>query len=271
MAVELFVGNDDWPENNVKAYRSKDDGRFRFICFDLDHTFNPWGRNTFVQVFDDHKSVKMVNIFLNLLNNDEFRRKFIDTYCIVAGSVYEKERATMIVEEMAAAMRPMSALDGYLPDNAANKIIQQLQTRLEDMMTRIQQYAPMRLSGVRMPHVALAADVEGASLFINGIKVPYATFNGRLFPPVTLEAKSPVGYTFKGWRKSSGATVEIVKTNDIWKYYDKGKLSGTSWRTSSYNDASWPSGEMTINKQINKGEVTYAANQVKGLEEESNG
>ena len=26
MAVELFLGNDDWPENNVKAYRSQYDG-----------------------------------------------------------------------------------------------------------------------------------------------------------------------------------------------------------------------------------------------------
>ena len=29
MAVELFLGNDDWPENNAKAYRSQNDGRFR--------------------------------------------------------------------------------------------------------------------------------------------------------------------------------------------------------------------------------------------------
>ena len=40
MAAELFMGNDDWPNNNVKAYRSQHDGRFRFVCFDLDYSFN---------------------------------------------------------------------------------------------------------------------------------------------------------------------------------------------------------------------------------------
>ena len=42
MAAELFIGNDDWPNNNVKAYRSQHDGRFRFVCFDLDYSFNIW-------------------------------------------------------------------------------------------------------------------------------------------------------------------------------------------------------------------------------------
>lgn len=242
MAAELFLGNDDWPENNIKAYRSRNDGRFRYICFDVDYAFNPWGRNTFNDVLDAHDDVETVRLFLNLLKNDSFRRKFIDTYCIMAGSVFEKNRATAIVKELADKMRPMSEIDGYTPDNAANKIINQLQNRLEDMMTRAQQYGPMKLSGVNKPHVTLAADVEGAQLFINDTPVPYATFNGRLFEPVTLEAKAPAGYAFTGWKKSSGSTVQVVKTNDTWKYYDRGQQQGTSWRTSSFNDASWSSG-----------------------------
>ena len=246
MAAELFLGNDDWPENNIKAYRSRNDGRYRYICFDLDYAFNPWNRNTFNEVLDEHDDVETVSLFLNLLKNDSFRRKFIDTYCIMAGSVFEKNRAKAIVQELADAMRPMSEIDGYTPDNAANKIISQLQNRLEEMMTRAQQYGPMKLSGVNKPQVTLAADVEGAQLFINDIQVPYASFNGRLFDPVTLEAKAPAGYTFTGWKKSSGATVQVVKTNDTWKYYDKGQQRGTSWRSTSFNDASWSSGEAPL-------------------------
>ena len=243
MAVEIFLGNDDWPENNVKAYRSRNDGRYRYICFDLDYTFNPWGRNNFTQVLDDHNYIGTVSLFLNLLNNEEFRRKFIDTYCIVAGSVFEKNRATAIVKELADAMRPMSQLDGYLPDNAANKIIDQLKTRMETMMTRAKQYAPMGVSSVNTPYVTLASDVEGASIFINGINVPYASFDGRLFEPVTLEAKAPAGYTFAGWKKSSGAGLQMINANDTWKYYDQGQQEGTDWQLGSYDDDSWASGD----------------------------
>ena len=246
MAAEIYLGNDDWPENNIKAYRSRHDGKFRYICFDLDYAFNPWNRNTFYDVLDQHDDVETVSLFLNLLKNDSFRRKFIDTYCIMGGSVFEKNRAKAIVQELADAMRPMSQIDGYTPDNAANKIISQLNSRLEDMMTRAQQYGPMKLTGVNKPYVTLASEVEGAQLFINDIQVPYASFNGRLFEPVTIEAKAPAGYTFAGWKKSSGATIQVVKTNDTWKYYDRGQQNGTNWRSTSFNDASWSSGQAPL-------------------------
>lgn len=39
MAVTMFLDNDDWPNNNMKAYRSRKDGRYRFVSFDLDYAF----------------------------------------------------------------------------------------------------------------------------------------------------------------------------------------------------------------------------------------
>lgn len=245
MAAELYLGNDDWPENNVKAYRSQNDGRYRFILFDLDFSFNRRDRNTFKQALDNQSSTRMVGLFINLLKNDEFRRLFIDAYCIMAGSVFEKDRAIAIIDELAATMRPMSQLDGHTPDRAANNIKTKLQNRLGMMMSRLVQYTPMKLSGVRQHSVNLSADTEGANLFINGHTVPYASFNGTLFAPVTLEAKAPAGYTFTGWKKSSGSSVQVIKTNDTWKYYDKGELQG-SWTSTSFSDGAWSSGQAPL-------------------------
>ena len=239
MAAELYIGNDDWPDNNVKAYRSQDDGRYRFVCFDLDYALNAWDRR--LSSLDNYNHVEMVRLFKNLLKHDEYRKKFIDTFCIVAGSVFEKSRAAAIVDELADAMRPMSQYDGRLPDNSANTIKNKLQTRLEDLTNQLQQYAPMKLSGVKKHSVQFGADVEGASIYINGIKVPYADFNGKLFAPVRLEAKAPAGYTFSGWRKSSGSLVQIFGMDDTWKYYDGGEAPST-WQSTSFSDNSWKSG-----------------------------
>lgn len=246
MAAEIYLGNDDWPENNVKAFRSQDDGRFRFICFDLDYTFNPWDRNTFNDVLDNHKDVKMVTIFINLLQNNDFRQRFIDAFCIMAGSVFEKGRATAIIEEMAAAMRPMSQLDGYTPDNAASKIIDRLQNRSEQMISRLKAYAPMKLSSVHQQNVTINSETEGATLLINGLEIPHASFQGVLFAPVTLEAKAPVGYTFTGWRKSARSIVKVLNSDATWRYYDKGALQGNSWSSTSFNDASWKQGKAPL-------------------------
>ena len=261
MAVELFLGHDDWPNNNVKAYRSQDNGRYRFVLFDLDYAF--YGRNrssNLGQVLDNFKEIPMVSLFLNLLKHDEYRKKFIDTYCIVGGSVFEKQRATAIVDELADAMRPMSELDGHLPDNSANTIKTKLKTLLTTMTNMLQQYKPMNLTNAKKLSVALAADTDEASLYINGLQVPYAAFDGELFAPVTIEAKAPAGYTFTGWKKGSSATVELIRMNDTWKYYDKGSLA-SNWKSDSYNDSGWSSGQAPLGYKMTgvKTTVSYGS------------
>ena len=255
IATEIYVGNDDWPENNVKAYRSQADGRFRFVLFDLDYAFNAWGRR--LSSLNSFEYVKMVKLFKNLLKNQEYRKKFIDTFCIIAGSVYEKSRATAIVDELANAMRPMSQYDGKLPDNSANKIKEKLETRLDDMMNQLQQYEPMKLSGVKSHRVQFAADVAGATITINGLSVPYAAFNGKLFDPVRLEAKAPAGYTFTGWRKSSGTLVQVFGMNDTWKYYDSGQATN-GWQTEGFNDGSWKSGAAPLGYKMSGVKTTIS-------------
>ena len=208
MAAELYLGNDDWPENNVKAYRSQADGRFRFVCFDLDYALNAWGHR--LSSIDDFGSVKMIRLFKNLLKHSTYRKKFIDTFCILAGSAFEAERVTTIVDELADAMRPMSQYDGKLPDNTANNIKEKIQTRLDYMTTQLRQYQPMQLSSAKKLTLQLASDVAGAIITINGIKVPYSQFNGQLFTPVRLGVQAPAGYTFAGWRKTSDGDAQPV-------------------------------------------------------------
>ena len=239
MATELFLGNDDWPDNNVKGYRSQQDGRFRFVCYDLDYSFNKWNHR--ISSLNDYTDVAMVKLFLNLLKHDEYRKKFIDTFCIVGGSVFERQRATAIVDELADAMRPMSQYDGYLPDNAAQKIKNQLQIRLVNAISQLQQFAPLKLTNVTKQNVQFNADIEGATLLLNGINVPYAAFDGRLFAPVTLEAKAPAGYRFAGWKKSSTTSVSLIKRTDSWKYYDKGEAD-SGWKNANFDDSRWTSG-----------------------------
>ncbi|MDO4801190.1 MAG: CotH kinase family protein, partial [Prevotellaceae bacterium] len=106
MAIELYLGGDDWPHNNVKGYRPRiENGKFRFVLFDLDFAFNR-GSNAFTAFANEQRytfnaqmgkyagkqlqnaEIEFVTIFLNLLNNEEFRKKFIDTFCMVAGSIF---------------------------------------------------------------------------------------------------------------------------------------------------------------------------------------
>ena len=236
MAVTMFLDNDDWPNNNMKAYRSQNDGRYRFVSFDLDYAFALRGFNKdnddpfkyFLRfkdadrVYDEgNQNREVVRLFLNLLQHDAYRRKFIDTFCLVAGSVFEPTRAGKIVDELLNAVKPMTDLmkqqginDGHDPKRAADEIKNKLSGRTNKMATNLQNFSDAKLTGAKKQTVKLNANVEGAKLFVNGIQVPYTEFNGKLFAPVTLEAKAPAGYKFEGW-KSGGETLSTDATYNM--------------------------------------------------------
>lgn len=250
MAVEMFLGNSDWPNNNVKGYRSRDDGRFRFILFDLDQIFNRWCPMDHLSTLDGQfANEQLVVLLRNLLGNDVYRKKFIDTFCIIAGSVFERDRVTTIVDEIAGNMRPMLQLEGRSPDGTADEIKYKMQTRLEEILGpqgQLEQYQPAQIGGLQRQTVTLSADAPDAHITINGIDVPYGDFKGYLFQPIKLEAKAPAGYRFAGWSIGAGTASNcLFGISDTWKYYDKGELA-SNWNTSNFNDNAWASGQAPL-------------------------
>lgn len=247
MAIELYLGNSDWPNNNVKGYRSQDDGRFRFILFDLDQIFNYWCAMSRISTLDtEFYDEPLVRLFRNLLRNDKYRKKFIDTFCMIGGSVFEGGRVAEMVTEIADAMRPMQQIEGRDPDGSASEIKERMMTRFDEALAQLEEYGPAQIGGLQRQTVMLGANTSGAHITINGIDVPYADFKGYLFQPVKLEAKAPAGYRFAGWSMGGGnASNRLIATTDTWKYYDKGEPAA-NWNTSGFNDNSWASGKAPL-------------------------
>lgn len=219
MAVTFFLYNDDWPDNNIKAYRSRNDGRYRFVSFDLDYAFKGcWDTsvdNPFTNFakFKDNNAPRtsynkdIVNLFLNLMGHDGYRRKFIDTFSIMGGSVFEPSRSADIVNELLDNVKAMCQLmknqginDGHDPDRSANTIKNNLSGRSKKMADYLKAFSYAKLNNSAQA-VTLSTNIEGAHLFINDINVPYADFEGHLFAPVTLRAEAPSGYRFTGWKQ----------------------------------------------------------------------
>ena len=221
MAATFFLYNDDWPDNNMKAYRSRNDGRYRFISFDLDYAFKGCWNDSDNNPFTNFAKFKngsaprtsynkdIVNLFLNLLNNADYRQKFITTFCLMGGSVFEPSIATDIVNELLEKVKPMCQLmkqqginDGHDPDRAATTIKNSLKGRASTMADYMKQFSAFGLSSTTKRSVELTTNIDGATLTVNGINVPYAYFKGYLFGTFDLEAKAPAGYRFTGWKKS---------------------------------------------------------------------
>ena len=228
MAAQMYLGNTDWPQNNVKGFRYQDGGRFRFVMFDLDHAFGTndpfnqfmWKETyTFDQLYPRSlgritDQIRFVTLFKNLLKNADFRRKFIDAYCLMGGSVFETTRATAIINELANRVNPAMALENSSVNSTANTLRSNLSGRLGTATSALRSYSAFNLSSVSAQRVTLDSNVDGAQLTINGMQVPTGRFDGNLFAPVKLRAVAPAGYVFQGWLKNGAQGQNYYATDE---------------------------------------------------------
>lgn len=266
LAVELYLGNDDWPKNNLKAWRPlNDDGRFRFILYDVDHTFSlstpfnsfaakkywTWNQLYGEPVTNISGEVEIVTIVLNLFKNKDFCKHFVDAFCIIAGSVFDPARCEAIIREVCTRVETIQLQNdnGYgknvSPWETGNIQIGKYKNRQEPMYTELKNYSAFGLSGITPQRVKLESDVPAARILINGQVVPTGSFSGKLFAPITLRAEAPAGYTFDGWYKTAEEETEksVFVAATTWRYYDKGSLDATpEWKSESFSDTNWPAG-----------------------------
>ena len=229
MAAELYLSSWDWPDNNVKAYRPKDGGRYRFTFFDLDAAFGTEGRqydeenevlmdgnplrwiegmqwHRYDYIYDTgerrYGEIRFCTFFLNMLSNTTFRRQFIDALSIMAGSIFDPFRIEDILNELGDRVRPTMAWENASPDGSLNEIRNAMNGRADRWAKYMKDYAPLRLGSATTCQLSLDSNVPDAPIFLNGQLVPYGQFSGPVFAPATLSVQVPAGYRFLGWGPS---------------------------------------------------------------------
>lgn len=118
VAFEAFIGNTDWPQNNMRAWRyngndTEDgydpdagdctDGRWRFLTKDLDLSFGYQDTSQSSNPYDYMKgacSLLIKNIYSSLIKNEEFADLYYTYMCTLAGEVVSYERCAEIFDLM---------------------------------------------------------------------------------------------------------------------------------------------------------------------------
>ncbi|MBQ0147053.1 MAG: CotH kinase family protein [Flavobacteriaceae bacterium] len=125
--AEIFAVNFDWPHNNVLMFRKKSDynpeakygqdGRFRWIFKDLDLGFNgdPYLLNdsftfnsleTAVEVIDYNNSVYTNHVFKGLLQNEAFKKYFINRFSDLLNTSYKPLHIINKIDFFQERLRP---------------------------------------------------------------------------------------------------------------------------------------------------------------------
>ena len=110
-SVEMFFANHDWPIHNIKMWKKKNNGKWRFILYDLDggftgnrrdHTLNMFERlSNEVDCGSCGNSPEATLLFRSLMENEQFRKKFSSRYKEIIEKYMSPERTLAVVDSIA--------------------------------------------------------------------------------------------------------------------------------------------------------------------------
>lgn len=199
MAAEIYMGNLDWLRGglkNLKGFRcNKDDGKIHIVLFDIDGCF---GDTDMIQQIYKKGSGRLSWIFKNMMTYPPFRQQFIDTYCLMGGSIFLPERCVPIIREWEAHITPALSWEGNEPHTRADRLCNTLTDRVNQHDKRITSLRT-QLNLTDEIKVNISTDSPLARILLNGRQIPDSRFSGSLFGTAILTAVVPEGYQLKGW------------------------------------------------------------------------
>ncbi|MDE5561930.1 MAG: CotH kinase family protein [Bacteroidaceae bacterium] len=202
MATICYTGSYDWllNGNNVKGYRSRDDGRFHFVLFDLDFAFE---RTNNVELIGGVvKSNEVLTLYRNLRRNGAFCRQFVSSYSILHGSIYTPERCKYIADSICNLVQEALSFD--------RRYTLTTYDRMRDEMWG-QHYREERIKSLRraynlMDSINVVINTNNAvgRVRLEGQTLPLNCFSGVLFGYESVMAEPAEGYKFVGWKNQDG-------------------------------------------------------------------
>lgn len=251
-AAALYLGTFDWPNYNYGLWRNTgeaiegnpySDGKWRFMSYDFDYTMGATYENfggVEGYAYDSFKHMTKrqdyapTSLFVKLLENPDFRAKFVGVYCDYANEVLTSEKANAMADyykqnyaEMLANTQlrwwgfygsgSPSGLISYYKSEYENKI-------LSGIKTFFQQRASYTLEDMK-EYLHLNGSLQTITLQTNGGgKVQVSSviadtssgrWTGKYFSdsPVTITAIPDEGQEFTGWSgDASGSDKTITIT-----------------------------------------------------------
>lgn len=233
MAAEIYIHNGDWPNNNVRAWRSPEQP-WKFMIYDLDHGFDwSWVVSGFSQnstnMFDWIKrggggggscaeAGCFANLFNKLIQNPDFKRLFVNRSAVMLEKYLNSERLTATIEAMVATLDPdemardLERFDrekrGYGFSKSGSSIKEWARTR--DSWVR-EDYAEEFGVGSTVP-VTLSAQGNGTVLMEGMNLLESGAYTGNFFSghPIQLTAVPSGAGVFSKWEDGSTQNPRIV-------------------------------------------------------------
>jgi hypothetical protein len=214
---ESWMANTDWPNNNIKIYRSdKTNYRWRFCLVDLELGMAP---NSWTDCYYDHIRFMLdydpnnpfINIWLKSIQNEKYRNYFINRYADVMNTAYLFENVSAIENRM-FNQTVMEMPKEYARWGDPNHIPEQMaafndnhaifQSQLFERTVQVRNHIQSNFNLPNQVDLTLNVYPEGAGkIHISTITPEEYPWEGVYFNgvPIRIEAVASEGYNFLHW------------------------------------------------------------------------
>jgi len=222
-AIELYIGNKDWPYNNMKVYRYTDpdgkytansvfDGRYRYLLFDTDYSFGLINDYKSYTYDEDNIAIVTTNnqspLFGNLMYRTDCRATLINDLCDLMNGSFSYKNASAVLKSLDGERK--SELEYFLTHSnlpAAGLTITDVEKEVNNLDTFAKNRPVYMLQFIQKdfpvshPYTISLSVPEDAQVSVGTITDVGTEFSGTYFADCGLHLKAKVkeGHTFTGW------------------------------------------------------------------------
>lgn len=256
MAFQIYVVNTDWPGNNLKFWKKKTDGKWRWIVYDTDFGF---GAESY-----DHRTIEFATeqngpdwpnplwstiFFSKLMENEDFKKDFIRTILTLRNTTFNPEWCNYVMDSLSGIIDfeityHKAKWGGSKADwtGNINSLKQYAVNRYNFIPGYISSY--FNLTGEEVVVSVSNPDLSKGDVAINESKIMNYPFSMNMYKDLKLSLKAipAKGYVFKNWKYVSRVAKNIIiPSGSEWSYLDSTGYP-VDWNKSSFDDSNWKKG-----------------------------
>ncbi|MFN5653781.1 MAG: CotH kinase family protein, partial [Flavobacteriia bacterium] len=215
--AESWMGNVDWPGNNIKIYRSDaSQKRWRFALIDLELSMQP---NGWTNCTDNHIAYMMgqsennpyINIWKQSIENLAYRNYFINRFADQMNTSYRQEQLLATEQAFYESMLPEMPLQYARwgdPNNIAGQMAafeenhQIFQEQLLCRSTFVFNQLRLQFNLTKKVQINLAIEpADAGEIHLNTIQPTNYPWTGTYFDgvPIQMQPVAKPGYMFSHW------------------------------------------------------------------------
>jgi hypothetical protein len=231
--AESWMGNVDWPGNNIKIYRSDaSQKRWRFALIDLELSMQP---NGWTNCTDNHIAYMMgqsednpyINIWKQSIENLAYRNYFINRFADQMNTSYRQEQLLATEQAFYESMLPEMPLQFARwgdPNNIAGQMAtfeqnhQVFQEQLLCRSTFVFNHLRLQFNLTKKVQVNLAVEpAEAGEIHLNTIQPTSYPWSGTYFDgvPIQMHPVAKPGYMFSHWLPTFSISDTLMDSLDV--------------------------------------------------------